>query len=64
MDGQTWVDSIDSNSVGGIMRKRYCLTRLPRYLILHLVRFTKNNFYVEKNPSIVTFPGIIRFFEI
>jgi hypothetical protein len=28
-----------------------------RYLILHLNRFTKNNFYVEKNPTIVTFPG-------
>lgn len=28
----------------------------PRYLIFHLARFTKNNFYVEKNPTIVNFP--------
>lgn len=27
-----------------------------RYLIFHLARFTKNNFYVEKNPTIVNFP--------
>jgi hypothetical protein len=31
-------------------------------MILHyfiISRFTKNNFFVEKNPSIVTFPGHI-----
>lgn len=34
------------------------LTHSPacRYLIFHLARFTKNNFYVEKNPTIVNFP--------
>ena len=37
-------------------RKRYKLARLPRYLIVHHKRFTKNNFFVEKNPTIVTFP--------
>eukprot|EP00058_Branchiostoma_floridae_P024860 XP_002610350.1 hypothetical protein BRAFLDRAFT_120059 [Branchiostoma floridae] len=36
--------------------KRFELTRLPPYLILYVKRFTKNNFYVEKNPTIVTFP--------
>lgn len=36
--------------------KRYKITRLPRYLVLHLNRFTKNNFFVEKNPTIVNFP--------
>mmetsp|Transcript_2778 Transcript_2778/g.4680 ORF Transcript_2778/g.4680 Transcript_2778/m.4680 type:complete len:374 (-) Transcript_2778:147-1268(-) len=37
-------------------RRRFKLTKLPRYLILHTKRFTKNNFFVEKNPTIVNFP--------
>jgi U4/U6.U5 tri-snRNP-associated protein 2 len=36
--------------------KTYKISRLPRYLIVHYKRFTKNNFFVEKNPTIVTFP--------
>ena len=28
----------------------------PRYIILYIKRFTKNNFFVEKNPTIVNFP--------
>jgi U4/U6.U5 tri-snRNP-associated protein 2 len=38
------------------VRKKYDVQSLPPYLILHLNRFTKNNFYLEKNPTIVTFP--------
>ncbi|PRP84441.1 hypothetical protein PROFUN_08026 [Planoprotostelium fungivorum] len=37
-------------------RKTYQLTKLPPYLILHIKRFTKNNFFKEKNPTIVTSP--------
>ena len=37
-------------------RRRYRLTRLPSYLVLHFKRFTKNNFFWEKNPTIVNFP--------
>ncbi|CAL8469242.1 g8783 [Coccomyxa elongata] len=37
-------------------RRRYRLTRLPAYLVLHMKRFTKNNFFWEKNPTIVNFP--------
>ncbi|KAL0012164.1 hypothetical protein SO802_007272 [Lithocarpus litseifolius] len=37
-------------------RMRYRVTRLPQYLILHMRRFTKNNFFVEKNPTLVNFP--------
>ena len=37
-------------------RRRYRLTRLPRYLVLHMKRFQKNNFFIEKNPTIVNFP--------
>ena len=37
-------------------RRRYRLTRLPAFLVLHMKRFTKNNFFWEKNPTIVNFP--------
>lgn len=37
-------------------RKTYAVDTLPPYLILHMKRFTRNNFFVEKNPTIVTFP--------
>ena len=39
--------------------KRHHLTRLPPYLILHIKRFTKNNFVEEKNPTIVNYPMAI-----
>ncbi|CAL9136483.1 unnamed protein product [Musa acuminata var. zebrina] len=39
-----------------IARMRYRVTRLPKYLILHMRRFTKNNFFIEKNPTLVNFP--------
>ncbi|KAG5457622.1 MAG: hypothetical protein BJ554DRAFT_2314, partial [Olpidium bornovanus] len=39
----------------GVLR-RYRITKLPRYLIFHIKRFTKNNWAVEKNPTIVNFP--------
>lgn len=36
--------------------KRFLITRLPSYLILVINRFKKNNFFLEKNPTIVNFP--------
>eukprot|EP01098_Paradermamoeba_levis_P013863 TRINITY_DN6438_c0_g1_i2.p1 TRINITY_DN6438_c0_g1~~TRINITY_DN6438_c0_g1_i2.p1 ORF type:complete len:324 (-),score=99.58 TRINITY_DN6438_c0_g1_i2:74-1018(-) len=36
--------------------KTYQIRQLPRFLIVHIKRFTKNNFFVEKNPTIVNFP--------
>ncbi|KAL0281029.1 UNVERIFIED_CONTAM: hypothetical protein PYX00_002148 [Menopon gallinae] len=36
--------------------KRFEITVLPPYLILYIKRFTKNTFFVEKNPTIVNFP--------
>ncbi|KAJ2452176.1 U4 U6.U5 tri-snRNP-associated protein [Coemansia sp. RSA 2336] len=32
------------------------LTRLPQYIICHIKRFQKNEFAVEKNPTVVNFP--------
>lgn len=37
-------------------RKRFSIVRLPKYLVFQIKRFTKNNFTVEKNPTIVNFP--------
>lgn len=36
--------------------KRFVITRFPRYLILYIKRFTRNTFFIEKNPTIVNFP--------
>ncbi len=36
--------------------KRFELTRLPPFLILYMKRFTKNAWFIEKNPTIVNFP--------
>lgn len=36
--------------------KKFQITRLPNYIILHIKRFSKNSFAKEKNPTIVTFP--------
>jgi hypothetical protein len=49
-DGATITDDIR------LGRRKFRLTRLPRFLCLHMRRFTKNNFYIEKNPTLVTFP--------
>ncbi|KAM5531354.1 hypothetical protein V8D89_014999 [Ganoderma adspersum] len=48
-DGQTTQES------SGQVRRFKC-QRLPRYIILHFRRFTKNMFVEEKNPTIVNFP--------
>ena len=38
-------------------QRRYKLTRLPKYLIVHIKRFSKNTQQeTEKNPTIVNFP--------
>ena len=34
----------------------YKIRKLPKILIVHIKRFTKNNFVVEKNPTIVISP--------
>jgi len=52
-DGTKYTDILRA---GYQQRKRYSLLRLPPFIIFHLSRFTKNNFYMEKNPTIVTFP--------
>lgn len=36
--------------------KRFVLVRLPPYLIITYKRFQKNQWFIEKNPTIVNFP--------
>ena len=36
--------------------KKFRISRLPDVLIFQIQRFTKNNFFVEKNPTIVQYP--------
>ncbi|KAI9365448.1 hypothetical protein DFJ73DRAFT_264777 [Zopfochytrium polystomum] len=48
-DGTTWKETSTA-------MKRMKITRVPKFLILHMKRFYKNNFSKEKNPTIVNFP--------
>ena len=36
--------------------EKYQIIEMPAYLILHLKRFVHNNFFMEKNPTLVSFP--------
>ena len=36
--------------------KRYAIKSLPPYLVMVVKRFKHNNYFVEKNPTIVNFP--------
>lgn len=48
-------DGITTQETKGVLR-RLKITKLPPFLILHIKRFTKNNFVEEKNSTIVNFP--------
>jgi U4/U6.U5 tri-snRNP-associated protein 2 len=37
-------------------RRKMRVTRLPKFLAIHVKRFLKNQFFLEKNPTIVNFP--------
>jgi len=50
-DGATFQEMMNGD------RRQYVITSLPKYLIVHIKRFSKNTqHYVEKNPTIVNFP--------
>ncbi len=50
-EGKTFSDEPGTNN-----KKRFRILKLPRYLIVHVKRFFKNEFFMEKNPTIVNFP--------
>mmetsp|Transcript_34331 Transcript_34331/g.42316 ORF Transcript_34331/g.42316 Transcript_34331/m.42316 type:complete len:263 (+) Transcript_34331:353-1141(+) len=52
-DGETVTDVLKP---GKLEKKTYKITKLPKYLLLNMKRFKKNNWYYEKNPTIVNFP--------
>jgi len=50
-DGQTCQEMMNGD------RRKYVITKLPPYLIVHVKRFSKNTQqFLEKNPTIVNFP--------
>lgn len=52
IDGETVTEVVHPR----IARMRFRIKKLPRYLIFHMRRFTKNNFFLEKNPILANFP--------
>lgn len=50
-DGKTFVEE-----KGTTIRKRIKLTKLPKYLVFHIKRFSKNQFFKEKNQTIINIP--------
>jgi U4/U6.U5 tri-snRNP-associated protein 2 len=53
-DGKT--ETATPSKTGLVEKKRYEIQKLPEYLIFHMKRFSKNFFFKEKNPTIVSFP--------
>ncbi|KAF3530055.1 hypothetical protein DY000_02037822 [Brassica cretica] len=51
-DGETVTEVVRPR----LARMRYRVTKSPSYLMFHMVRFKKNNFFKEKNPTLVNFP--------
>jgi hypothetical protein len=49
LDGATPTETL--NHLGEITRKRYRITKLPRYLVFNLKRFTKNNWFKVRKKS-------------
>jgi len=55
----TLLDKFDGHTVTYLitgLKKKFKILSAPQYLVIHIKRFTKNNFFWEKNPTIVTFP--------
>jgi Ubiquitin carboxyl-terminal hydrolase len=50
-------DGVREHEATATGRRTLRLLSLPRYLLLSITRFTKNRFFVEKNPTIVNFPA-------
>jgi U4/U6.U5 tri-snRNP-associated protein 2 len=50
-DGETSEEIIKDEATGTekVVKKIYKITRLPKYLFIHMKRFSKNTFFKEKN---------------
>ena len=52
-DGITLSEEVQSkDGVDVSVKRKYIIKKLPKYLFLHIKRFSKNNFFKEKNPGI------------
>jgi len=49
-------DGITTETLADGSKKRFTISRLPRYLVYHFKRFRDNNWFMEKNPTLVNFP--------
>jgi len=49
-------DGVTTETLKTGEKRRYQISRLPRYLIIHYKRFTTNHWFKEKNPTLVNFP--------
>jgi len=49
-------DGITTETLADGSKKRYTISRLPKYLMYHFKRFKDNNWFMEKNPTLVNFP--------
>lgn len=60
-DGETVTEVVRPR----VARMKYRVTKLPPYIIFHMVRFKKNNFFKEKNPTLgeLICNGIKKFFN-
>ena len=54
-DGETVTEVVRPK----LARMRYRVTKSPQYLMFHMVRFKKNNFFKEKNPTLGEFLWIL-----
>ena len=49
-------EMIKKDGVDVIAKRKYVIKKLPQYLFINIKRFSKNNFFKEKNPTIVSYP--------
>jgi len=49
-------DGITEETLADGSKRKYSIKKLPRYLIIHVKRFRNNNWFMEKNPTLVNFP--------
>ena len=57
-DGHSVTETTEKQSNGAELgvKTRYSVKKLPSFLFIHVKRFSKNNFFREKNQTIVNFP--------
>ena len=47
---------VKKDGIDTTVKRKYVIKKLPKYLFINIKRFSKNNFFKEKNPTIVSYP--------